>query len=184
VGQNLHSARRFPIVAGACAVDWSRTYRLGSHDVLAVANGAGSLRAASALDAVADTFLPDAVISTGFCGALDPQLRVADVVVATSVVGRIAATRRSPSRPPPLTTAAWFAPSTMSRKQPKRSVLSPIRRFFPCTSDFISTRLATACFGDVVQSLLADTIDRHLHLGGQNTFSCDALLWQGYLYGR
>ena len=27
------------------------------------------------------------MISTGFCGALDPQLRVADVVVATSIVG-------------------------------------------------------------------------------------------------
>ena len=86
-GAELHSARRFPIVAGACAVDWSRTYRLGSHDVLAVANGAGASCAASAVDAAAAVFLPDAVISTGFCGALDPQLRVADVVVATSVVG-------------------------------------------------------------------------------------------------
>jgi len=30
-------------------------------------------------------FQPDAVVSTGFCGALDPQLALADVVVATSV---------------------------------------------------------------------------------------------------
>jgi len=52
---------------------WSRTYRLGSHDVLAVANGAGSLRAASALDAVADTFLPDAVISTASAAPSTPN---------------------------------------------------------------------------------------------------------------
>jgi adenosylhomocysteine nucleosidase len=66
-------------------VDWSRTIHLGSHEVLAVANGAGARRAASALDAACEVFQPDAVISTGFCGALDPQLRVADIVVATSV---------------------------------------------------------------------------------------------------
>jgi nucleoside phosphorylase len=63
-------------------VDWARTIRLGGHDILAVANGAGARRAAVAVD----LFLPDAVISTGFCGALDPDLALADVVVATSVV--------------------------------------------------------------------------------------------------
>ena len=63
-------------------VDWARTIRLGGHDILAVANGAGARRAAVAVD----LFLPDAVISTGFCGALDPRLALADVVVATSVV--------------------------------------------------------------------------------------------------
>jgi adenosylhomocysteine nucleosidase len=68
------------------AVDFARSIRLGNHDVLAVANGAGARRAASALDAAAALFLPDAVVSTGFCGALDPALAVADVVVATSVV--------------------------------------------------------------------------------------------------
>src|ERR1035441_8994212 len=90
-GAEWHSARR--LVIGA---DWARTLRLGPHDVLAVANGAGALRAASAVDAAAAVFLPDAVISTGFCGALDPQLRVADVVVATSVVG---SDRRYPALP-------------------------------------------------------------------------------------
>jgi nucleoside phosphorylase len=37
------------------------------------------------VDTAADLFHPEAVISTGFCGALDPRLAVADVVVATSV---------------------------------------------------------------------------------------------------
>jgi adenosylhomocysteine nucleosidase len=69
---------------------------LGNHDVLAVANGAGARRAASALDAAAALFHPDAVISTGFCGALDPQLRLADVVVSTSIA---AADRRYATLP-------------------------------------------------------------------------------------
>ena len=82
----MHSARRFKIGAGAGAVDWVRTIRLGNHEILAVANGAGAHRAASALAAAAALFLPDAVISTGFCGAVDPALSLADVVVATAVV--------------------------------------------------------------------------------------------------
>ena len=83
-GAGWHPARRLEIGAGA--VDWSRTFHLGTHDVLAVANGAGFLRAAAALDAAAAVFHPDAVISTGFCGALDPSLGLSDVVMATSIV--------------------------------------------------------------------------------------------------
>jgi adenosylhomocysteine nucleosidase len=77
-------------------VDWARFAQLGGHDLLLVANGAGAQRAASAVDAAAEVFQPDAVISTGFCGALDPQLGVADVVVGTSVA---AADRRYEALP-------------------------------------------------------------------------------------
>ena len=80
----------------ALPVNWSRTIQLGGHELLLVANGAGASRAAAALDAAADVFHPDAVISTGFCGALDPALAVADVVVATSVA---AADRRYEALP-------------------------------------------------------------------------------------
>jgi adenosylhomocysteine nucleosidase len=70
------------------AVDWARSARIGSHDVRLVANGAGPARASTAVVemALAD-FRPDAVVSTGFCGALDAGLGIADVVVGTSVVG-------------------------------------------------------------------------------------------------
>ena len=91
-GAEWHSARRFIIGA----LDWARFTQLGGHDLLLVANGAGALRAATAVDAACEVFLPDVVISTGFCGALDPQLRVADVVVATSVA---AADLRYPELP-------------------------------------------------------------------------------------
>jgi adenosylhomocysteine nucleosidase len=80
-------ARAGQAQAARLPVDWARTIRLGGHDVLAVANGAGASRAASALDAAVEIFRPDAVVSTGFCGALDPQLGVAAVVVGTSVAG-------------------------------------------------------------------------------------------------
>jgi len=65
-------------------IDWGRCVRLGSHDALLIANGAGGRRAAAAVDVAAE-FAPDAIISTGFCGALDESLDIADIVVATSV---------------------------------------------------------------------------------------------------
>ena len=92
-GAEWHSARR--LIIGA-TVDWSRTIQLGGYQLLLVANGVGARRAASAVDAAAETFQPDAVISTGFCGALDPDLALADVVVATSVA---AADLRYPALP-------------------------------------------------------------------------------------
>jgi adenosylhomocysteine nucleosidase len=63
------------------AVDWARTGRLGDAEVMLVANGVGCQRAATAVDAALETFPADAVVSTGFCGALDDQLQIADVVV-------------------------------------------------------------------------------------------------------
>ncbi len=58
------------------AVDWARTGRLGGNDVLLVANGAGWKRAAAAADAGIAHFAPGAVVSTGFCGALDQGLKI------------------------------------------------------------------------------------------------------------
>jgi adenosylhomocysteine nucleosidase len=65
-------------------IDWGRCAHLGGHDALLIANGVGRERAAAAVDASAE-FAPDAVISTGFCGALDEKLNIADVVIATSI---------------------------------------------------------------------------------------------------
>jgi adenosylhomocysteine nucleosidase len=73
-----------PTPAGV-AVDWSRSGRLGGHQVLLAANGMGARRAAAAVDAALANFFPDAIVSTGFCGALVPELEIADIVVATAV---------------------------------------------------------------------------------------------------
>jgi adenosylhomocysteine nucleosidase len=71
--------------AAALPLDWSRLARLGAHDVLLAANGVGARRAASAVDAASAIFPADAIISLGFCGALAPELGVADIVVATGI---------------------------------------------------------------------------------------------------
>jgi nucleoside phosphorylase len=79
------------------AVDWARSAEIGGHDALLVANGAGARRAAAAVDAALAVFEADAVVSTGFCGALVPDLVIADVVVAHSVVSAV---RRYPAMQP------------------------------------------------------------------------------------
>ncbi|MCX6633121.1 MAG: hypothetical protein NTW28_36460 [Candidatus Solibacter sp.] len=66
-------------------LDWSRSARLGTHELVLAANGAGAQRAATAVDAALQRFPAEAVVSTGFCGALAPELEIADVVVATAI---------------------------------------------------------------------------------------------------
>jgi adenosylhomocysteine nucleosidase len=73
-----------PHAAVGTASLWMRSGRINGHDILMVANGAGRERAAAAVDS-ATAFDPDAVVSTGFCGALDPELPIAAVVVGTCI---------------------------------------------------------------------------------------------------
>jgi adenosylhomocysteine nucleosidase len=68
------------------ATDFSRSARIGSHEALLVANGAGWARAGAAVKA-AGAFAPDAVVSTGFCGALDDSLEIAGIVAGTEISG-------------------------------------------------------------------------------------------------
>jgi adenosylhomocysteine nucleosidase len=81
----------------ALSVDWSRFARLGVYEVLLAANGVSAARAASAVDAASALFAADAVVSLGFCGALAPELGVADIVVATGIA---AAAGRFAAQPP------------------------------------------------------------------------------------
>jgi adenosylhomocysteine nucleosidase len=69
---------------------------LGPHQLLLAAHGVGARCAAAAVDA-SSAFRPDAIVSTGFCGALDPGLAIADIVVADSVVSPAGA--RYPATP-------------------------------------------------------------------------------------
>ncbi len=70
----------------ALAVDWAREAALGGHASLLVANGVGPMRAAAAARIAIEAFRPDAVVSTGFCGALSPALGIADLVAANCIV--------------------------------------------------------------------------------------------------
>jgi len=76
-------ARAQQVGRAAVRTGWARTCRIGGHEALLVANGAGWKRAAAAAAAGIEAWRPEAVVSTGFCGALDESLGVADVVVGT-----------------------------------------------------------------------------------------------------
>jgi adenosylhomocysteine nucleosidase len=82
-GMLKHAAdvRREPL-----PVDFARRARIGAHDGMLVANGVGWQRAAAAV-AACGGFAPDAIVSTGFCGAVDEKLEIADIVAGTSVIG-------------------------------------------------------------------------------------------------
>jgi adenosylhomocysteine nucleosidase len=71
-------------------LDWGLRYAcegdLNGYKILLVADGPGMQLAGGAVDAVRRRVRPDAVVSTGFCGALDRNLRVGDVFVATAVL--------------------------------------------------------------------------------------------------
>ncbi len=77
-----HASAAAPAKLG---IDWSRFARLGNHELLLVANGMGAQRAAAAVDAGLQGFDAEAIVSTGFCGALEPDLEIADVIVGTAV---------------------------------------------------------------------------------------------------
>src|SRR5689334_5170970 len=66
-------------------LDWAHSGSLGEHSVLLTANGAGWKCAAKATDQGCASFRPEAIVSTGFCGALDETLQIADIVCATAV---------------------------------------------------------------------------------------------------
>jgi adenosylhomocysteine nucleosidase len=70
---------------GEVAATWSRSAMLIGNEVLLVANGAGPRRAAAATDAGIAAFNAAAIVSTGFCGALSPELGIADLVSADSI---------------------------------------------------------------------------------------------------
>jgi hopanoid-associated phosphorylase len=66
-------------------IDWSRSGRLGDYEVMLVANGMGAQRAAAAVDAALQVFGAEAIVSTGFCGALEADFETADVIVGSAV---------------------------------------------------------------------------------------------------
>ena len=67
-------------------LDWARQAKLNGRTVYLAANGAGPKRAAEAVErAQSELGNMEAVVSTGFCGGLDPSLQVGDVFVATGI---------------------------------------------------------------------------------------------------
>ncbi len=65
---------------------WSATGRMGASAVVLAANGAGRANAARAVERSCARLCVRGVVSTGFCGALDPALELGQVVVADRVL--------------------------------------------------------------------------------------------------
>jgi adenosylhomocysteine nucleosidase len=63
-----------------------RQGQLNHHEVVLVESGAGGGRAIKAAHAIIDAYRPRMVVSAGFAGGLDTQVRRQDLVVATSLV--------------------------------------------------------------------------------------------------
>jgi len=78
-------ARATEVRRSDLAIGWSRRARLGAHELLLVANGAGLARAGAAVDSAVSVFQPDALASTGLCGAAAPEIQPAEIVVGTAV---------------------------------------------------------------------------------------------------
>jgi adenosylhomocysteine nucleosidase len=73
------------VATAKLGIDWSRSARLGNYEFLLAANGMGAQRAAAAVDAALHCFHAEAIVSTGFCGALESEFKIADVIVGTAV---------------------------------------------------------------------------------------------------
>jgi adenosylhomocysteine nucleosidase len=94
-----HTAGARPV---SVRLGWARQAQLAEHEMLLVANGAGARRAAAAVDTALASFTPGAIVSTGFCGALAPELSVADIVAGTNVTdGARSFTSLQPQSPLP-----------------------------------------------------------------------------------
>ena len=68
-------------------LDFARLGRLNGVPIAMVANGPGPKLAGDAVDAVKERERMDVLVSTGFCGGLEPSLNACDIFVATEVSG-------------------------------------------------------------------------------------------------
>lgn len=66
-------------------VHWARTAKLNGGDATLLANGAGALRAAQAVEVAATFETIGLICSMGFCGALDDEMTAGDIFVAERV---------------------------------------------------------------------------------------------------
>lgn len=62
-------------------IDFARRAEIAGHPWVLAANGPGPQLAARAVEAATAAERPQALLSTGFCGALDPELQTGDVFV-------------------------------------------------------------------------------------------------------
>ncbi len=89
-GQEIIDLRRQMVIEEVVARRDFRLYRgkLKSRDTLLVQTGMGKERAENATQFVLDRYPVTAIISLGFAGALNPELRIGDLVVCATLHGQ------------------------------------------------------------------------------------------------
>lgn len=70
-----------------CSLRFAASAEVHGDRWVLVADGPGPERAGAAADAAALRHKPDVIVSTGFCGALDPNLAVGEIVAADRIIG-------------------------------------------------------------------------------------------------
>lgn len=75
------------LMKGAKRLNWPIDFAARAGDRLLAANGAGPVRSAEAVDVALKHGPVRAVVSMGYCGALDRALQVGDIVVAVEING-------------------------------------------------------------------------------------------------
>ena len=80
-------------------LDFARRGRLNGVEIVMVANGPGPKLTGEAVDEVKEQTEMDALVSTGFCGGLQPALLACDIFVATEVVGVSPALKPATEKP-------------------------------------------------------------------------------------
>jgi nucleoside phosphorylase len=100
-------------------VVWARSGVLRGEPVLMLANGAGAGRAYDAIEAARDRNAA-LICNLGFCGALDPALKIGEIVVANSANGEAALLPRS--RSPHVTGALVCADHVVEKVSEKREL--------------------------------------------------------------
>ena len=69
----------------AWPVHWAKYAESAGLRLWMVADGAGALHAGKAVELAAAECAPAVIVSMGFCGALDPALRIGDIFVANAI---------------------------------------------------------------------------------------------------
>jgi adenosylhomocysteine nucleosidase len=86
----------------ALPVHWARSAELNGRPILLVANGAGGVRAARAVEVAGSAGRLDLICNMGFCGALENGMAIGDIFVASRVrtcAGEFAAATPKTVRP-------------------------------------------------------------------------------------
>jgi len=105
-------------------VRWSRRGKWKNHTVRLIANGAGPKQSAEAARVCDDSA---AIINTGFCGALDSDLKIGDVIVAdrvffsTQMFDCRSVTTSVNYRHGAICSSAWIAATADEKRQLRRS---------------------------------------------------------------